>query len=233
MPRSLEIPRFSRILPPALILFGGLAAAPMIGAPGDSARRPDSYLLRDGNSMTISNMDIGENGILLEKLSGDFLWFRRGGTTGLIVDTVTLQQARALFEPLRALEPEQEDLRRREEALEEKEQQLDEREEAIDLRMDRASEQDEDNDDSDDGEESADTVSPLSDADRQAIETELAQLRDRQRELQIQSHELDRIERALDRREDAIEREAEAKLWTLIDASVEKGVAKPSPKSSR
>ena len=53
-------------------------------------------------------------------------------------------------------------------------------------------------------------------------------LHPRQRELESRNRELDAAERSLDAREDRLEREAETKLWSLIDAAVRSGTAKPA-----
>jgi chromosome segregation ATPase len=155
------------------------------------------------------------------KRAGDFLWFRRAGKAYRINDPATLSEARALFAPLRALEPEQEDLRRREEALDEKEQDLDRREDDLDRRVDLASGEDEDDDDP------GSQIAPTPDADRKELERQISEIRSQQREVEADSRKLESVERSLDAREDAIEREAESKLWTLIEAAVAKGLAKP------
>ena len=126
------------VLPAALLLCAGLASTPAAAARGHE----DSYILSLGNSTTISNASIEESVRFRGERTTDFLWARRAGKGYLIEDPATLKEARALFTPLRALEPEQEELRRREEALDEKERELDRQEEEVDRRMDLASEDD-------------------------------------------------------------------------------------------
>jgi hypothetical protein len=221
---------FRSALSAAVLLFAGLAATPAAAAPGGSGPKhssrhsnEDSYILSLGNSSTSTNISIDEYARLRGERAGDFLWFRRAGKAYLIEDPATLKEARALFAPLRALEPEQEDLRRREEALDEKEQGLDRQEEDIDRRMDPGNGEDEWDDD-----DAGAQIAPASDADQKELERQRSEIRSRQREIEAASREIERVERSLDAREDAIEREAEAKLWTLIDAAAKRGLAKPS-----
>ena len=230
MPQSLERFRLRafRSVPAAVVLFAGLAATPAAAAPGGSGPKhssrhsdEDSYILSLGNSTTISNASIDEYTHLRGKRAADFLWFRRAGRAYRIEDPATLNEARALFAALRALEPEQEDLRRREEALDEKEQDLDRQEEDIDRQMGLDSEDD------DEGDVNS-RIAPASAADQKELERQLSEIRSRQREIESASRELERVERSLDAREDTIEREAESKLRILLDAAVKKGLAKPS-----
>ncbi len=220
---------FRSVLPIAVVLFAGLAATLAAASPGGPGSKhsshysnEDSYILSVGNSTTSTNISIDDYARLRGKRAGDFLWFRRAGKAYLIDDQATLIEARALFAPLRALEPEQEDLRRREEALDEKEQDLDRQEEDIDRQMDLANGEDEGDD------AASPQIAPASDADQRELERQRSEIRSRQREIEAAGRELERVERSLDAHQDAIEREAESKLWTLIDAAVKKGLAKPS-----
>ncbi len=214
---------FCLALSVSVVLVAG--AAPAAALPGSQhsshTSREDSYILAVGTNTTISNASIDEMVRLRGDRASNFLWFRRAGKAYLIEDPATLNEARELFAPLRALEPEQEELRRREEALDDQEGELDRREEGIDRQMDAASEDDDD-------EDGKVTFTPLSDAEQERLGSGLREIRSRQREIQAATRELERQERELDAREDAIEREAESKLWTLIDAAVKKGVAKPA-----
>ena len=219
MPRSSGSSRLCtiRAISAAVLFCGGLAAAP--AAPGHG--REDAYILSFGNSMTVSSVSIDEYENLRGNHSADFLWFRRAGKAYLVEDPAVLKQARALFAPLRALDPEREDLRRRQEALDDREQELDQREDEVDRKLDVDSGAADDEDD--------DAVAPstLSDADQHELEQEVSEIRARQREVQAADRDLERVERDLDAREDQIEREAEAKLWALIDEAIQKGVARP------
>lgn len=215
MPQPPEMSRLRRVLA-AVLLCGGLAAAPAALGHG----REDAYILSFGNSMTVSSVSLDEYESLRGERSADFLWFRRAGKAYVVEDPATLEEARALFAPLRALDPEREDLQRRQETLDTREQELDQREEEVDRRLDV--------DGADEDEDGA-AVSPgtLSDADQHELEQEMSEIRTRQREVQAADRDLERVERDLDAREDQIEREAEAKLWALIDEVIQKGVAKP------
>ena len=219
MPRSSGSSRFCaiRAIFAAVLLCGGLATGPAAFAHG----REDAYILSFGNSMTVSSVSIDEYESLRGRRAADFLWFRRGGKAYLVEDPATLKQARALFAPLRALDPEREDLRRRQEALEEQDQELDRREDEVDRRLDA---------DSADDDENEDAAAPraLSDADQHELEQEVSEIRARQREVQAADRDLQRVERDLDAREDAIERETEARLWALIDEAMQTRVARPN-----
>jgi hypothetical protein len=171
--------------------------------------------------MTVSSVSIDEYEGLRGRRASDFLWFRRGGKTYLVEDPATLKEARALFAPLQALDPEREDLRRRQEALDDREQELDQQEEEADRRLDA---------DSGDDDEDDDAMAPAaaSDADRQQLDREVSEIRAHQLEVESANRDLERVERDLDARDDEIEREAEGKLWALIDRSIQSGVAKPN-----
>jgi len=218
MPRSSGSSRFCaiRAIFAAVLLCGGLATGPAALAHG----REDAYILSFGNSMTVSSVSIEEYENLRGRRPADFLWFRRGGKAYLVEDPATLKEARALFAPLRALDPEREELRRRQEALDEQDQELDQREDEVDRKLDVDSAEN-------DGDEDAVAPTALSEADRHELHQEMSEIRAHQREVQAADRDLDRIERDLDAREDEIEREAEAKLWALIDEAIQKGVARP------
>lgn len=225
-------------------LLAGLGA-PLRAASGESGEQRlgrasrDSYVLTLGKDSMSTNLDIDSYVRMREKYTGDFLWFRRKGTTYLIEDPATLREAQDLFAPLRALEPEQKDLGRRQEALSEKEEALEREQDALDSQIDRLTEEtgetEGDWDDEFTVQDSMDAA-PATDEDRAEIDRALEELRSqqdalrpRQHELDAKSRELDAEERALDAREDKLEREAEAKLWALMDAAVKSGVAKPAP----
>ncbi len=221
--------RYSRLLPAALVLLAGLAPGRARAAgpgPAHASHHADAdgYILSIGNTMTSTNLSLDEYELLREKHSGDFLWFRRGRRTYLIEDHATLEECRSFFAPLRALEPEREDLRRREEALGEKEADLDREEEDLDARIDRMSDS---GDDEDDDLDSAGPA-PASDAELRELPSRQADLRVRQRDLEARSRDLEKVDSSLEAREDAIEAAAEAKVWNLIDAAIKKGLAKPT-----
>ncbi|MEP6993702.1 MAG: hypothetical protein ABI968_04195 [Acidobacteriota bacterium] len=234
---SLGIRRLARVLATAAVLVAGSTAPPAAASAGTSGRGhaseatpADSYVLSIAGSMTSTNISIDEYSRVRAKRNGDFLWFRRAGKSSVIEDPATLEEARALFFPLRALEPEQEDLRRRQESLEEKEQALDREEEAMDRLVDRMDHADGEDADTED-------AAPAGDAEREEFHGELEELRTQQeelqarhRELEARNRELEAVEHSLDAREDTIEKEAEGKLWNLIDAAVKKGLSRHSPR---
>ncbi len=214
----------------AVLSFALLSASPALAGQGSKASihrsRPDAYVLRIGERWVSDNVDGETLDRVSEGPTGDVLWFRRDGRAYRIEDRATLGQAAALFAALDALEPEQADLEVRQRALEKEERALDREEEKVDRLIDLATDDGDDEDD-DDGDEVA--AGAVSDADRQALEARMREIQARQRELEGRERELDAAEEALDAREEAIEEKAEAKLWDLIDASIESGVAKPAP----
>jgi chromosome segregation ATPase len=203
-----------------------LSASPALAGQGSKASlhrsRPDAYVLRIGERWVCDNVD----GETLDRVSdgrkGDVLWFRRDGKAYRIEDRATLGQAAALFAALDTLEPEQSDLEARQRALEKEERALDREEEKVDRLIDIASG---DEDDDDDGS----AVTAASEADEQALEARMREIQGRQRELEGRERELDAAEESLDAREEAIEAQAETKLWDLIDAAIESGLATPAP----
>ena len=230
---------------PAAVLLAGFAASPLPAAAGEPDSRHsterstrDAYVLAQGNSCMSTNLDIDAFARMRERRAGDFLWFRRAGKTWLIEDPATLRQAGELFAPLRALEPEQEDLQRRQEELSEKEEELDRQQDELESQMERLTEEAGDTEgDWDEEFTVSEQAAPPSEQELAAIQKELDQLRDqqdalrpRQREIQAKDRELEAVERRLDAREEKLEAEAEAKLWVLIDAAVRSGVAKPTPR---
>jgi len=231
------------ILAAAALAAGLLAVAtPAAAAPRRTANESpaDAYALSMGENSMSTNLSLDEYVRLREKRSGDFLWFRRAGRAYLIEDPATLAQARELFAPLRALEPEQEDLRRRQDELDEAERELDRQQEDLEQRMDRIAEMDGETDG--DAEEAevvvGEEVGPPTDEERAELDHELEMLRSqddalrpRMREIESRNRELESIDRSLDAREEKLEREAEGKLWILIDQAVKSGSARALPRS--
>jgi bla regulator protein blaR1 len=191
-----------------------LAAPALPAAPHSSARSGDAYVLVHGGATTMSG-SFGDLAALRSKHASPFLWFRRSGRRYLISDARVIARAEALFDPLRALEPEQEETSRLEAALDEEEEALDREEERLDLAR-----EDLDDDSAGSGAEAAE-VAAL-DRGRHALDARRAELRPRQAAVE-------RRERDLERREEALEREAERGLWRLLDASVADGSAVEEP----
>ena len=230
------LPIFPNLLT-GLALFAGLASPSALrGLPGEGSRR-DAYVLVLGKDTFSTNLNFDSFAHMRESRSGDFLWFRRNGASYLIEDPAILREAQELFAPLRELEPEQKDLSRRQEALSEKEEALDREQDALDSQIDRLTEETGDSGGDWDDEFSSDEVqpTPLTDEDRAEIDRQLEELRNqqealrpRQHEIESKNRELDSEERALDAREDKLERAAESRLWSLMDAAIRSGVAKPA-----
>jgi DNA repair exonuclease SbcCD ATPase subunit len=183
-------------------------------------RDRDSYVFMHGNQWMSTNIDLSEMRELRRVGSGDLLWFRRGGKEYVIQDKVLLQEAKGLFAPLRALDPEREEIHRRERALDRQEEELDREEEEIDRIQDRLSD-----DDDEDGE---DPPRLVSDEELRDLERRSRELEDRKRPLREEQRKIEELERAFDRKEDALEKKAEAELWKLIDHALATGVARPN-----
>ena len=176
------------------------AAGPALAAPEGGRGPRDTYVLNRGNSASVSG-SLEDLGTLRRRYSGDFLWFRRGGSAYVIREPGLLSQADAFFEPVRTLQPEEDAVARRERALDREEEENDAEAEAIEA-----------------GEEGG----PSRELDRRR-----RALDDRRRDLSRRQRELAKEERALDRRSDALEEAAERDLWKFLDRSVTSGAARP------
>jgi bla regulator protein blaR1 len=203
------------LLAPSLLAM--LAGTPaLVAAPHSPDRAGDAYVLVHGDTSTMSG-SLDELAALRARHASPFLWFRRSGRTYVISDARVIERAEALFGPVRALEPEQEEVSALQEGLDEEEEALDREEERIDIAR-------EDLDDDSDG--SAADATEVATLDR-----ERRRLEERRAELRTHQSDAERRERDLDRREESLEREAERSLWKLLDASVADGSAIPEPAS--
>ena len=197
----------------ASLLPAGLLAGP------DPRPAGDAYILAIGDKWMSGEMDLDDLVRMRGREAGDFLWFRRGGKTFRVLDAATLGKADALFAPVRALEPEFDELRGKERKLDAREDELDREEELID----------QDLEDLDADEEAGLAVDETA---RRNLESRREAVRSRMRELQKEQRQLESVERGLDQREEALETEAEAKLWKLLDETIASGAAKPVKPSS-
>lgn len=177
-----------------------------------SSSGPDAYILSQGENSFSTNLSLEALGAARARLSGDFMWIRRGGKIYQIRDAKTLREAQALFAPLRQLDPEHEALARRQSLLNEEQEALDREQEKIEQELDRLTEEEK---------------NPERAAARQANERRRRDLEAKVRALESKERELDQIERSIDAREDALEKRAEEKLWRLIDESITRGIARP------
>jgi hypothetical protein len=225
---------WTRVLLAAVLGVGAVAADASAqnraGAPnaGDWPRSSgrDGYILSLEGQWLSSDVNLEEVTGTRAGKRGDFLWFRRSGKGYVIDDPAALARAVALFEPVRALEPEQDAIRDRERALDDRENALDRQEEEIDAELERLEPSDED--EGGDDEYAASAPSAAADpAERDELERRMDEVRAKQTDLRAEQHDLDRDERALDAREERLERDAEAQLWRLLDDLVASGAAKP------
>jgi hypothetical protein len=202
----------------AAIFAVSLVAPALPAAPDPSPKSAgDAYILAVGDKWMSGEMDLDELVRMRGRQAGDFLWFRRGGKTYRVVDPPTLGKADAFFAPVRALEPEFDDLRRKERRLDAKEDELDREEELIEQNL-------EDLDADEEGGLVVDTNV------RRNLETRREAVRSRMRELEKEQRELESVERGLDVREEALEVKAETKLWRLIDETIASGLASSAPR---
>ena len=162
----------------------------------------DAYVMVLDDHSTIMNESIEALTEIRDRY-GDVLWFRRHGETYVVRERGKLDEARALFEPLRVLEPEQRDLARRQRIVDRKEEEIDRQRDAIEDRDD-----DEDRTDRD----------PSRDRKLRELDAALTEIR-------AESRRLDDEERVLDRRSEDLEAAAEAKLWKSIDQWIASGEA--------
>ena len=193
------------------LLPGVLAAVPDSKATRGSAQR-DAYILAVGDTWTSGAMDLDDLVRMRGRQTGDFLWFRRGGKTYRVQDAATLGRAVDLFAPVRALEPEFEELRKKERRLDARENELDREEELIDQ-------------DLEDFDADEDAGMAVDEEQRRNLEKRREAVRARMRELQKEQRQLESVERGLDSREESLEAAAEAKLWKLIDETIASGAA--------
>ena len=195
----------------AIVLFTGLAAPAAFAVPPPP--RGDAYVLAVGDRWMSGDMDLDALVLMRERVSGDFLWFRRQGSAWRVDDPATLRKAEQCFEPLRALEPELERFRTSERAFDAKEDALDREQDEI--------EQDLEDWDADD-----EAGLPVAAASREALERRRGEVETRKREIRKEQRALESVERDLDAREEKLEAEAERQLWRLIDESIAGGAAK-------
>jgi hypothetical protein len=196
----------------AAVLAASLASSALPASP-DPPPTGDAYILAVGDRWISGELDLDDIARMRGRLAGDFLWFRRGGRTYRVVDAGTLAKADALFAPVRALEPELEDLRRKERRLDARETELDREEESIEEDLESL-------------DANAEAGIAVDEDARRSLESRRDALRSRMRELEKEQRQLESVERELDAREEALEAEAERKLWRLIDEWITSGAAK-------
>jgi DNA repair exonuclease SbcCD ATPase subunit len=222
MPESAPPRKPRSILSAVLATLLSISADPRLAAAvlspfedeGGGSGSQDAYVLAQGKSWMSTNTTLEDIIVIRRKLSGDFLWFRRGGKANLVQDPETLEEAYALFKPLRALDPERQALERRNRALEKKREPLEREQEKLDRLSDRL----------DDHEEQGRSV----EAARRDLEGRLRDLETRLRALEGEEREIEALESSLELKEEALEKKAEGHLWRLIDRTVRRGAALPT-----
>jgi DNA anti-recombination protein RmuC len=200
----------------ALLLVVSAPAGGMVGARTArtvfcESQDSDAYVLSLEKSFWSTNTSLERLQGLRERFAGDFLWVRRGSKAFLVRDPGTLRQVRALFDPLRSLDPDRAALDRLRYPLEARERALDREQETLDQEADRLSDR---------KQERAAGV-------REGLERRQRALQQRMRALEKEQEQFDALESSLEEREEALEKEAEGELWRLIDSFVARGIAKP------
>ena len=173
-----------------------------------SEKNRDAYALVFGQHWMGTNLSIEEMERVRVRYEGSVLWFRRHREAYVVRDRAKLEEARALFDSLRALEPKQADLARRQKLADRKEEAVDQERDRMEDRVD-----DEDRADRDPSQE-------------RARDQAIRELDEAKRKAASESRRLDEEERALDRRSEELERAAESKLWVLIDRWIADGSAR-------
>ncbi len=205
----------------AAAILAALLVSTVLPAAPEPGRKPDgdAYILCLDDHFMSSGWDTDVDDLvrMRNRFRSDFLWFRRAGKTYQVEDAATVAKANALFVPVRALEPEFEDLRRKERRLDAREDEIDREEELIE----------QDLEDLDADEEAGLAVDENA---RRNLETRRDVVRSRMRDVEREQKELERVERALDAREEVLEAEAEGKLWRLMDEAIGSGTAKVAPR---
>jgi hypothetical protein len=201
----------------AALLWVTAASAAILTVSEDVAapcgRAGDAYVVARGARWISTNVSVETVRTVQKRLSGDFLWARCAGKEYLVRDARPIEQAEALFAPLRKLEPEQSALSRRQSKLEAAQAELDKEQEEIERSLDRAGDDSRSHDDA---------------LTRRRLESRQSQIHERLRALEKEERELDAIERSIDQREEEIEAKAERELWRLIDRTIANGLARPA-----
>jgi hypothetical protein len=175
----------------------------------------DAYILAVGDTWSSGDMDLDDLVRMRDRLAGDFLWVRRDGKTYRTTDAAAIEKAEGLFVPVRALEPEFEDLRKKEERLDDRENGLDQEQESVE----------QDLEDLDADEEAG---LPIDASSRASLESRRDAVEAQMHDLKREQRALESVERDLDAREEKLEAEAEKKLWRFVDDAIANGVLKPT-----
>jgi hypothetical protein len=209
-----------RVTLPIATLLLAVSAVPAGGMVGARTARTVIYESQDSDAYVLSlgkgswSMNTSLEGIqgLRKRFTGDFLWLRRGRKSFLVRDPETLRQARTLFDPLRTLEPDHAALKRLRSPLESRDKALDREQEALDREADRLSDR------------KKDRAAGV----REDLERRRRALEERMRALEKEEEQVETLENALEEKREALENYAEGELWRLIDASIARGLAKPT-----
>ena len=193
-----------------------LGALLMTGSAALAERAPDSYILSEGDTSWCTSASVNDILAVQNRIAGRFLWARRAGKEYLVREPGTLDQALALFAPLRLDEPEREELRRKQARLDAERDALESQQQTIEEDLESGTDEDDRTD------RSAERAAERRNLEkrRQEVEARLAKLEEREAELEAE-------EGAVDARDEAREKEVEAGLWRLIDESISSGVARP------
>jgi len=96
----------------------------------------NTYISVSGNNETYGTDHPSEFvEFLQEKISGDFIWFRRDGKSYVIRDPATIKRAMDFFAPVQDLDKKQEELGKQQEALGEKQEALGKQQEEVRVKL--------------------------------------------------------------------------------------------------
>ncbi len=174
----------------------------------------DGYILAVGDTWTSGGMDTDDLVRMRNRLGGDFLWCRRDGKLYRMTDAAMIGRAEAFFGPVRALEPEFDELRRKERRLDDLENEIDREEEFIEEEIE-------------DFDADREAGLPVDESSLNNLESRRDSIRARMRDVERDQKQLEAVERDLDAREEKLEAEAEKKLWRFIDEAIASGTIKP------
>jgi hypothetical protein len=234
MPYSSIAPSARPIL--AVLLFAAVSTPTRAEGTGSkqtvlhSGGSSEAYVLARGQRFFSTNVSLDEIESLRSRMTGDFLWVRRGGKELVVRDPRAIDEAQRLFDPLKQLDPDREALGAREERLSSEETALEAEEEKLEGDLERLDGEDEEGDNPESARaETVASPSKESEAARAELERRRSALEPKMRALEARQREIDALERSLDLRSDALEAEAEHALWAFVEQAATRGLAGSLP----
>jgi chromosome segregation ATPase len=181
------------------------ATAAVHAGPSDGA-----HALCLGQSTYVTGMNIEDFVAIRKARTGDFLWFRRDGTSYVVTDAAVLDAARIALRPVDELGREMKAVSDRLKPYEKREAEIDREDDRIDEAQDALDDRD----------------NPAAEAERQRLEAREREVESRRRTLESEMREIEADERRLEEREREIERVADAAIERLADDALQRGLAR-------